>query len=538
MTAVAGIRAVEPPSLDSQRDVVAFLSSPGTYGEASVERIDTHASMLFLVGERAWKLKRAVHYDYLDYSTVERRRVMCEAEFALGRRLAPALYRRVVSVNRDTRGKLSIDGPGTATDWLVEMTRFDQDELFDRLASRGWLDVAEMPGLARAIATLHRNAERQPDRGGYAGMAWVIEGNAAAFVSDPTGALNPAVCARVIAAARGLNDRLRSRLDARRQQGFVRRCHGDLHLRNVVRLNGEPTLFDPVEFNDAIACIDVMYDLSFLLMDLERLSLGAHANALLNAYITETQDVTGLPALPLFLSCRAAVRAKTRATAASLQSLSEQRAEDTEAAARYLDLADRLLRAEPPCLVAIGGRSGSGKSSLARALAPYVGPTPGALIVRSDELRKALHGVPPHVRLEPAAYTLEASRRVYNEMAGRVHSVLVNQHAAVADAVFLRPDDRQLVERTAHNVGVPFIGLWLEAPEPVLIERLAGRHADASDATGEVIRSQMREDPGPMTWHYLDASLPPALVAENAVSIVRSVLGRGASDDLQSGAPT
>jgi hypothetical protein len=271
-------------------------------------------------------------------------------------------------------------------------------------------------------------------------------------------------------------------------------------------------------------------------MDLERLSLGGHANALLNAYLRETGDVPGLATLPLFLSCRAAVRAKTRATAARLQSLAGRRADDAAAAARYLDLADRLLHPPPCCLVAIGGRSGSGKSSLARMLASHVGPAPGAVIVQSDDVRKQLLGVAAHDRLEPAAYTPAASRRVYEELAGRVQAILRTGHGAVADATFLRVEDRHLLERIARDAGVPFVGVWLNAPEPTLIQRVAGRKADVSDATGEVIRAQGREDVGSLTWHHVDAAQPPDRVLEDAMSFVRAVLRITAPDDIHGGA--
>ena len=525
MTCEVPDRVSDPVPLDGQRAVVACLSSPEMHGGARVERIDTHASILFLAGDRAWKLKRAVRYDYLDYSTPDRRRVMCEAEFRLGQRLAPQLYQRVVAVNRDARGTLSIGGAGTPVDWLIEMTRFDQDQLLNRLASRGELDIATMPALAHAIAGLHHTAERRSDHGGYAGMAWVIEGNAAAFIGDSSGALNPAVGSRVSASARDMNERLRARLDARRDNGDVRRCHGDLHLGNVVQLTGRPTLFDPVEFNDAVACVDVMYDLAFLLMDLERLSLPDHANALLNAYLGDTSDIGGLAALPLFLSCRAAVRAKTRATAAVLQVTPEWRRSDAASAAGYLDFADRLIHPPGPCVVAIGGYSGSGKSSLARRLASHIGPVPGAVIVRSDEIRKQLFGVSPFVRLEANVYSAEASERVYATLVAQARSVIANQHGVVVDAVHLRSADRHAIEHMASAAGVPFVGLWLNAPEPVLIERIAGRQLDASDATGDVVRAQRREDTGPVSWYRIDASRPAGVMLEDARRIVAIVEG-------------
>jgi predicted kinase len=309
----------------------------------------------------------------------------------------------------------------------------------------------------------------------------------------------------------------------------VRHGHGDLHLRNIVLLDGRPTLFDGVEFNDEIACIDVLYDLAFLLMDLWRRELPRHANAVWNRYLEETGDLSGMSMMPLFLSCRAAVRAKTSATAARLQPDARRRNELQALAREYLAMAEDLLHPPGPCLVAIGGFSGTGKSTVARGLAPSVGGVPGALVIRSDLIRKRLSGVSPLDRLGPEGYSAEMSERVYATLAERARMTIREGHSAIVDAVYARPGDRQAIERVAADVEVPFVGIWLEAPETTLITRVEQRRNDASDADAAVIRLQHREGTGPIGWHRVEASRSPGVVLDEVSKYVHELAQRPAS---------
>jgi uncharacterized protein len=506
---------------EDQTDVIRFLAAPSTHGSGSVERIDTHSAIVFLAGQRAYKLKRAVRFDYLDFSTSECRRAMCDAEVRLNRRTAPDVYRGVVAITRERDGALALGGPGTPIDWMVEMNRFPQEALFDRLAATGRLDLQLMTPLAVAIAEFHLTAERRRDHGGKTGMAWVIEGNAAGFAEYGADVLDPSACHRLTDAARVELDRHGALLDDRRASGFVRQCHGDLHLRNIVLLAGRPTFFDGVEFDDRISCTDVLYDVAFLVMDLWRRQLPRHANALWNRYLADTSDLDGVPLFPLFLSCRAAVRAKTSATAARLQHDVRRGNELQELAREYLAMAEDLLHPPRPCLVAIGGYSGSGKSTLALGLAPSVGAVPGAVVVRSDEIRKRLCGVLPLQRLGPEGYSPEVSERVYATAADRARAVVREGHSAIVDAVYARPGDRQAIERVAADMSVPFIGIWLEAPESTLVARTEQRRSDPSDADADVIRMQRRQRAGVMTWHRVEASTSSESVLEYAAKHVQ-----------------
>ena len=318
---------------EDQTAVIDFLAAPSTHGGATVERIDTHASIVFLAGERAYKLKRAVLFDYLDFSTSDRRRSLCEAEVRLNRRTAPTLYRGVVAVTREANGSYALGGNGRPVDWVVEMNRFPQEALFDRLASTGALGIELMSPLAAAIADFHKSAEHRPDHGGKAGMSWVIEGNAAGFAEFGRSCLDLSAVSRLTGDARRELERRANILERRRQSGFVRHCHGDLHLRNIVLLEGRPTLFDGVEFNDEIACTDVLYDLAFLLMDLWKRGLPRHANIVWNRYLLETATSpaslfcrSSCPAERLYVRRRAPLRHNSRATCNAVGSWRERRA--------------------------------------------------------------------------------------------------------------------------------------------------------------------------------------------------------------------
>jgi aminoglycoside phosphotransferase family enzyme/predicted kinase len=500
-----------------QREIIAFLSTPG-YGLTSepLERIDTHISIVWLTADRAFKLKREVHYDYVDFSTVELRRAACEAEIRLNRRTAPSLYLGVRAVTRAADGSLALGGTGEPVEWLVEMKRFDQDTLFDRLAERGRLDQPLMERLASEIVRLHDGANVRTDHGGRTGMAWVADGNDRGLLEHGAGVLDPAACARLSADTRAALLTHGRRLDARRDDGFVRECHGDLHLRNICLLDGTPTIFDGVEFNDDISCIDVLYDVAFLLMDLWRRGLRAQANTVFNHYLAATSHLDALCLMPLFLSCRAAVRAKTSVTAAAVQADTKCRLEMEAAAGQYLDLAQAFLHPVPARLIAIGGFSGSGKSTLARGLAPKVGAAPGALIVRTDVIRKTLLGVTESTRAGAEGYSPAMTQRVYQHVVERAGTALRAGQSVIADAVFAQPRHREAIEGIARDAGVPFIGFWIDGPRDVLAQRLAHRSRDVSDATADVLEAQLRAGASAVAWRRLDGGRAAATVLADA----------------------
>lgn len=508
-----------------QREVAAFLSQPEAYdADGPVERIDTHAAMVFLVGKLAYKVKRAVKFPYMDFSTLRRRHMFCLREVELNRRTAPNLYRGVVPITRHSSGRLAVDGPGAVVEWAVVMRRFDQDGLFDHLAETQALTEDICRGAADAIASFHSLAERLSGKaaagGGYAGMQWVIDDNVDEIRERPDLFPLAALDAFADASQQRLAD-CREILDQRLARGLVRRCHGDLHLRNICMIDGTPTIFDGIEFDDRLSCIDVMYDLAFLLMDLERRDLRACGNIVLNRYLRCSEDLDGLAALPLFLSARAGVRAKVAASAAASQRDRAARAKTQAEAAGYFRLARTLLEPGPPRLIALGGLSGTGKTSLARRIAPLVGTAPGALLLRSDVIRKKLAGVGELTRLPRAAYSAAMTEEVYAVLSARAAETLAAGHGVVVDAAHLKPSERAQIEQVARIQDVPFDGIWLEASLDTTLNRVAGRARDASDATGEIVRMQTGFRIGDVSWSRVNAEGPPDVLVSRMFERLR-----------------
>ncbi len=512
-----------------QSEVATYLQDPATHGGRPVERFDTHGAMVFLAGSRAYKIKRAVKFPYMDFSTLAKRKWACEREIIFNRRTAPSLYLHTLAINRtgdagdaDDAG-LVLGGDGEAVEWAVVMRRFDQADLFDRLAQEGGLTGALMTELADAVARFHVTADSvgadsvgadsvgadpvgadTESSGGSDGLRWVIEETLKEFAERPD-LFPPGEIEDLGRAAQSLLSRTAALLDRRLAQGFVRRCHGDLHLRNICLIDGAPTLFDCIEFNDRLACIDVFYDLAFLLMDLEHRGLRPLANLVFNRYLQQTGDLTGPGALALFLATRALVRAKVTASAEAAQEDAMRREALREEAKTYLKEGLAYLAPAPPCLIAIAGLSGTGKTTLARALAPSLGAAPGAVHLRSDVIRKELWGVGEQDRLPERAYEAAATEGVYTAILERAERVLAGGQAVIADAVYAQPGEREVLEAMARRLSLPFQGLWLSAEAGTLVTRVQGRTGDASDATAAVVRRQLDYETGPIGWQGLNA---------------------------------
>jgi aminoglycoside phosphotransferase family enzyme/predicted kinase len=494
----------------SQDDVFALLGRASTYGGIAVRRIDTHAGVVFLAGERALKVKRAVHFPFLDFSTLAKRKAACLAEIEANRLFAPELYRGVIAVTRGPDNALALGGDGEPVEWAVDMRRFDETKTLDRLADAGRVDITMADELARSVAAAHARAPVVDAARWIAALADYVEQNDAAFREYP--ALFPqGDVARLTAASRVAFARLRPLLTARGEAGLVRRGHGDLHLGNIALIEGLPVPFDALEFDPVVASGDVLYDLAFLLMDLVERELAAAANVVLNRYLTETRrpnDLDALAALPFLMSMRAAIRAKVTAARAAVAPAADRTATERSAMA-YFDLATALIAPPPARLVAVGGLSGTGKSLLARALAPDVLPHPGAVVLRSDIERKALFGAAETDRLPAEAYTREITAQTYAVLADKAGRTIAAGHSAIVDAVFSDTAEREAVAAIAGAAGVAFAGLFLTADLATRVARIGHRTGDASDADAAVARRQEEYALGLLDWSTVNASGTP-----------------------------
>ena len=488
----------EPQEEDEQRAVIAFLTAEAFGGQA-ITKIDTHISHIFLAGDRSYKLKRAVTFEFLDFSTIAKREDACRREVEINKRFAPSLYLGVIPVTQTAGGNLALNGEGQIVDWLVEMVRFDGQQQFDVLAQSNGLSPEMITNFAETIAGLHQSAPFRLDHGGAVGIRDVaveidsMLGNAPHRFGQRSDLQNwSQKIHREI-------DRRADLLDARMRHRFVRNCHADLHLANIVLVDDQPTPFDGIEFNDDLCWIDVVYDIGFAIMDLLHFGEKRLANLLLNRYLEITRDYSGLALMPIFLSLRAAIR--SMANAMNPADTARDKAD------QYLALAKTLITGPKPCrLIATSGFSGTGKSTLAKALAIELADGAGAVVLSSDAIRKRMLGRSLTDRLGPEAYTKTVSDKVYRRILKDARRALMAGQTVIADATFLDPKWRRDLQSLATRLDVHFCGLWLEAPGATLKTRLSQRKGDVSDADFSIAAAQMANVSAPNDWQRIDTT--------------------------------
>ena len=491
-------------ALQNHAALVASLRHPAAYPHPvdTVEVIETHISTVLLAGEHAYKLKKPVEFGFANFSTLARRREACEAEVRLNRRTAPDLYLGVVPVTSESRdGRPRFGGDGEPLDYAVHMRRFANGARLDQLAGTGVLDSVCIDLLARAVATFHAACPRAPAHSAY-GTAEQIHG----WVRDTVSGL------RLLTGGQRLTDlvprvdrlarwteteftRRASTFGMRRAAGWVRECHGDLHLANIVQIDGQPVPFDCIEFNPELRFIDVASDVAFTWMDLIDHDLPGLAAQFLDGYLAATGDYDGLAVIRFYAVYRALVRALVALIRRDQpdRSLADARRE-LQACTRYVEVAERLTRTSLPLLVLTCGVTGSGKTTVSQHLLEHL----GAVRVRSDVERKRLVGLAAtehHPQdLGAGLYDPGATRATYARLSTVAASILDAGFSAIVDATFQRRGDRHGFARLAARHGARSALVLCEAPVPTLRARVAARSAhggDASDATLAVLGDQL-----------------------------------------------
>ncbi|WP_043739780.1 AAA family ATPase [Thioalkalivibrio nitratireducens] len=493
--------------LERQRHMLEILSEPARFPHPadSVERIETHISTVLLAGEHAYKIKKPLNLGFLDFTDLRARRRYCLAELEINRVLAPGIYLDLAEI-RGTPDSPAIGGEGPTLEYAVHMRRFDRDRQLDRLLDAGRLPVSAMDELARKVARFHESADRAEAFAEYGAPEQVLAPMLANFA-----ALRPSATDRPERAERlrGLEAWTRETaarhevlLRARRQQGFIRACHGDMHLGNMVYAQDDTgrerlAIFDAIEFSPSLRWIDVVSELAFLTMDLHARDAPAHAHQALNVYLEHRDDFGGLALLPFYQVYRALVRAKVHAIHAREDDLpeDERRHYDREVE-RYLALADHLRSPGRPALILMHGVSGSGKTRVSTEILQRL----GAIRLRSDIERRRMIGVSEDVRpsaeQQAALYTPEGIRRVYEHLRRQADLLLGQGQTVIVDATFLTRAQRAPFEELARARGIPSAVVACQADAETLRRRLAARQRaarDASDAGIAVMERQLVE---------------------------------------------
>jgi aminoglycoside phosphotransferase family enzyme/predicted kinase len=490
--------------------LVEAMSDPRVYPDrhdGPVEVVQTHASVVFLVGDRAWKIKKPVDLGFLDFSTLERRKADSLEELRLNRRMAPDLYHGVWPVIAEGAGlairrERSVAVDAKAIEWVVEMKRLPSEGMLDAVIARGEVDRAALERFARDLATFHQGAERGPLVERH-GSVEVIERRVRAnltrlaeFATTARGSVAPALTKRFVALLEGATlawlATLAPTLERRRTEGRVCDGHGDLHARNLCLVDGVIRAYDCLEFEPAYRCADVAMEVAFLAMDLDRLGHRELADSFVGAYVDASGDTGLIEPSRFFRLHYAIVRAMVEAIRLSEpETPNEERASIRDAVRSYAALAASY--AVEPATILMMGLPATGKSTLAAVMASPLRAT----VLRSDSVRKTLFGLRPTERGGKEIYGSEASSRTYESLAA---AAVDERGTVILDAAHLRADERARSIDAARERGDRWVLVELTIEESVAAERLRRRAKDPSnisDATIDVVHrlAAIREEP-------------------------------------------
>ena len=467
----------------------------------NIEFIETHISWVILTGNFAYKIKKPVNFGFLDFSTLEKRHTCCINELRLNRRLAAAIYLDVVSIS-GTQDKPVINADGKAFEYAVKMRQFPQSAQLDCMLAAGELKVAHMYAIARMVANFHQNIEIADDKMDY-GNNDVIDKPVEENFEQIRGHLDTTPYANTLASLQSWSkttfEKLAPIFRQRKRDGFVRECHGDMHLRNLMWLDTGPTAFDCIEFNSHLRWIDVISDIAFLIMDLQDRQQQQLANRFLNSYLEFTGDYAGLAVLPFYLCYRALVRAKVDALRLEQKNITaEEKQQSLTEFESYLQLAMTYTDNPTPKLIIMRGLSASGKSTISQQLIDAM----GLIRIRSDVERKRLFAATLTDKISneinAGIYSTQASQQTYAKLAELTSQVISAGYSVIVDAAFLKHEQREPFQELAEHLGVAYIILEITAPADVLRQRIVERQNDASDADLAVLEHQLAN------WQPLD----------------------------------
>ncbi|MGO1462850.1 MAG: AAA family ATPase [Oleiphilaceae bacterium] len=479
----------------SPGNLLLAMQNPDLYDHPvdGFQIIETHISQVILTGQYAYKIKKPMDFGFLDFSTLARRKHFCEEELRLNSRLAEPLYLEVLPIT-GTPEQPVIGGEGEPFEYLLKMHQFRQNQLFDHLQETGALKPELLSSLAKQVAGFHSNLEPVPDHKPLGTPEAVYAGMQENFDQIRPMIDDPALLSQLEnleAWTQTTFERHRDLIAQRKNDGFVRECHGDLHLANITIYDGKVTVFDCIEFSDPFRCIDVINDLAFLLMDLESRREYALANLVLNTYLEYRDDFSALPLLPLYKAYRALVRGKIALFTRANPALSEEeKAELMQRYSDYAQLAEDYSNIPNRYVLATVGLSASGKTCVSAALSGEL----GLIRLRSDIERKRLHGLAPLDDSQSPTgglmYTEEANQKTYQRLAVLASDLLSAGLPVIVDAACLKEKERALFAAVAESQGVPFALIHCEAPDDLRKEWVRKRKGDASEATIDLLDKQ------------------------------------------------
>ena len=513
--------------VDTQSDIIAALSDPKTYGTGirSIGIRQSHIAILFLTKERVYKLKRAVLYPEADLSSREKRRLSCVREMKRSAIYAPGLVEKIEAVRRLPDGKIVLGGTlGEEIDTVLIMRRIPDGCLLNRLLPSPKFDRFEAMDLAEKLADLHKKSKVLKNKWGCDTVKKLIlenESVLSCFCPDIFDKKKVEDLTRRSLAALARHARL---ITLRQKSGFVRKCHGDLLLSNIALTGDGFLFFSPIEYNENLCCIDTLYDLADVLMDFEAKGERRLTNILFNHYMAYMNDIGGFPLLPLYQAIRAARRAAVCAKKSTLMHGWDRR-KTVKEACHYFDVACHVVSNKHPILIACGGLSGSGKSRVAREIAGFLDPAPGAVVLRDDIVKKQIMGLSPAQTLDKKYETPAFEEVVYDVLRQQAKMALTEGACVIADALFYNPAERLAVEKLADDMAVPFVGLWMDAPLAVRAERVQTRLRNPSDVREEAdLKAQLMLDTGIVTWHPIMTDESRHKTIQKALHIIRRTL--------------